>query len=216
MRCLPRRASVGLLALLTVSCAFIAVEGSGDVITEEREVSGFDHIEISGSGRVVVRVTGVESLSIEAEDNIMPELVTEVRGGRLHLETRRSIDPTVEIVYNITAASLDGFTISGSANVTVEGVTGDEFSTEISGSGSVVGDGTVTSVVIAISGSGRFDGEGLTAASGSVDVSGSGAVVVSASDQLAISLSGSGTVEYIGSPTVEVDKSGSGTITQRD
>jgi hypothetical protein len=212
-----------LLALIStwcLSCAVVdgfGVEGSGNVITEEREVSDFNEIALSGSGVVNVEVTGTESLTIEAEDNIMPELETAVRGGRLDLETRRSIQPTTEIVYTITAASLDSIILSGSGAVTVDGVDTTDFSTDISGSGSVAVSGSASgSLTLIISGSGAFDGEDLTAIEGRVDVSGSGRAVVNVSDDLVISLSGSGAIEYIGSPTVEVDKSGSGIVTQRD
>jgi hypothetical protein len=210
---------IALLAMLSTGCIaeVIGIEGSGNVITENRDVSGFDEIVLSGSGRVVVDVTGTESLSIEAEDNIMPELETEVRDGKLMLETRRSIDPTVEIVYTITAAAIDGVTISGSGTVTVTGVDGTDFVADISGSGNVAVEGSLSNrLSVNISGSGGVDAEDLVATEGQVEVSGSGRAVVNVTDDLFISLSGSGAVEYIGSPSVEIDKSGSGVVTQRD
>ena len=116
--------AVLMTALVCASCVRLGVEGSGNVITESREVSGFNEIVLDGTGRVVVEVTGSESLTIEAEDNIMPLLETTVREGRLRLETNRSISPTVEIVYTITAATLDGLVISGSGVVEADAIDG--------------------------------------------------------------------------------------------
>jgi hypothetical protein len=205
------------LLLITSACIIVGVEGSGNVITETREVSGFSEIVVGGSGVVRVEVTGTESLSIEADDNIMPLLETDVTNGRLVLDATRSIAPTVDIVYTITAATLDGLEVSGSAEVDATGVEGGEFSVDISGSGDVAVVGTLDGLLrLSISGSGAFDGEALTAPQGTVDISGSGNAVVNVTETLDISVSGSGNVEYLGSPEVDEDISGSGNIDQRE
>ncbi len=206
-----------LAAILCGSCIRPGVEGSGNVITESREVSDFNEIVLGGTGRVVVDVTGTESLTIEAEDNIMPFLETRVSNGRLRLETNRSISPTVEIVYTITAETLDGLVISGSGVVEAEAVDSTDFRVDISGSGDVVVEGTLSGLLsVSISGSGEFDGESLTAPEGQVDVSGSGNAVVNITDDLDVSVSGSGEVQYLGEPNVESSVSGSGTVTPRE
>jgi hypothetical protein len=203
--------------LLCASCITLGVEGSGNVITESREVSGFNEIVLGGSGRVLVEVTGTESLTIEAEDNIMPFLETRVSNGSLRLDASRSISPTVEIVYTITAATLDGLIISGSGIVEAEAVDGTDFRADISGSGDVDVEGTLSGLLsVSISGSGEFDGESLTGPEGRVDVSGSGNAVVNVTDALEVSVSGSGDVEYVGQPTVDSDVSGSGTVSPRE
>ncbi|MDF2729359.1 MAG: hypothetical protein K0T01_1145 [Acidimicrobiia bacterium] len=206
-----------LAAILCGSCIRPGVEGSGNVITESREVSDFNEIVLGGTGRVVVDVTGTESLTIEAEDNIMPFLETRVSNGRLRLETNRSISPTVEIVYTITAETLDGLVISGSGVVEAEGVDSTDVRVDISGSGDVVVAGTLSGLLsVSISGSGEFDGESLTAPEGRVDVSGSGNAVVNVTDDLDVSVSGSGEVQYLGEPNVHSSVSGSGTVTPRE
>lgn len=206
-----------MAALLAASCIRPGVEGSGNVITESREVSGFNEIVLGGTGRVVVEVTGTESLTIEAEDNIVPFLETRVRNGRLRLETTRSISPTVEIVYTITAATLEGLVISGSGIVEADAIDGTDFRVDISGSGDVDAEGRLSGLLsISISGSGEFDGESLTVPEGTVDVSGSGNAVVNVTDELEVSVSGSGDVEYLGAPNLNSEVSGSGAVTHRD
>ena len=206
-----------LAAILCGSCIMPGVEGSGNVITESREVSDFNEIVLGGTGRVVVDVTGTESLTIGAEDNIMPLLETRVSNGRLRLDTSGSISPTVEIVYTITAETLDGLVISGSGVVEAEAVDSTDFRVDISGSGDVVVEGTLSGLLsVSISGSGEFDGESLTAPDGQVDVSGSGNAVVHVTDDLDVSVSGSGEVEYLGEPNVDSSVSGSGSVTPRE
>lgn len=192
-----------------------ATKGSGDVVTETRDVSGFEEIDVRGSGEVTVDVTGTESLTVEADDNILPLLETNVRNGVLVLSVESNIDPTVGPSYTITAATLQGVSIAGSGDVTATGLDVDSFEVDIAGSGDVSPTGAAGTLAVAIAGSGRYQGEDLVAATGSVDVSGSGSAVVNVTDELDVDVAGSGNVEYIGSPTVTQSISGSGDVSQR-
>ena len=207
-----------LITMVAVSACdggVFGVRGSGNVITESRDVSGFNEIAVLGSGNVVVEFNGSESLTVEAEDNIMPLLKTEVRNGRLELSVESSISPTVEVKYTITAATLDGVSISGSGDVAATGIDAESFDVEISGSGKVKATGTADTLTLSISGSGRYDGEGLAASVGDVRVSGSGDAVVYVTEDLNVDVSGSGSVEYIGEPSLTTSISGSGDISRR-
>lgn len=211
------------------------VRGSGDVISESREVSGFDEIVLQGSGTVRVDVTGTESLTIEAEENLLEFLTTDIENGRLELGSTRSISPTEEIVYTITASSLKGLDVSGSGDITATGVSGDRLDLEVSGSGSIEvpdlgsdlvsvgisgsGDielsGSTRSLDLSISGSGQYRGDDLVTESADVTVSGSGNAVVHVTDELNARVSGSGHVEYVGEPSVNASTTGSGEVTRR-
>jgi hypothetical protein len=193
----------------------VGVQGSGNVVTETRDVSGFDEIVVLGSGDVAVDVTGVESVVIEAEDNIMPLLTTEVRSGRLELGSESSFSTNRGIKYTITVVSLDGVEISGSGDVTAAGIDTDSFEVKISGSGDVRAVGVATQLEVGISGSGNYAGEDLVASVGDVQISGSGTAVVNVADELDAGVSGSGRIEYLGDPAVEAETSGSGEISRR-
>ncbi|NNC91840.1 MAG: DUF2807 domain-containing protein [Acidimicrobiia bacterium] len=191
------------------------VRGSGTVIGESREVSGFNEVVLLGSGDVSVSVTGTESLTIEAEDNIMPLLTAEVRSGRLELGSDSSFSATKGITYTISAAAFDGVTINGSGNVEVSGIDANSFEAIINGSGDVEPAGTTVELTVSINGSGNFHGENLVAPRGSVEVAGSGSVVVNVTDDLMVLIAGSGDVEYLGNPTLIQEIAGSGDISQR-
>jgi hypothetical protein len=219
---MPTRASIlvgaAMLVALSVSACdtdVFGVRGSGNVITESRDVSGFDEIVVLGSGEVVVDIDGTESLSIEAGDNIMPLLKTEVSNGRLELSADSSISPTTEVKYTITATALAGVSISGSGDVAAAGIAADSFSVEVSGSGRVEPTGTTDTLVLDISGSGNYVGADMVAAAGTVSISGSGKAVVNVTDDLDVDISGSGSVAYIGDPSLTTSISGSGDIQQR-
>ena len=48
--------AMALIALLLGGCTLTGVQGSGNIVTETREVSDFDRVSLSGSGHVVVTV----------------------------------------------------------------------------------------------------------------------------------------------------------------
>lgn len=234
------QATVGVVVGLTLLAACTygpigGIRGSGDITSETRDVSDFSEVVLEGSGRVTIEITGEESLTIEAEDNLMPHLTSEIIDGRLVLGTDRGIRPTREIVYTITASSLDGVSISGSGDVEGDAITSEGLTTlingsgtieltgldlghleaEISGSGSIRVSGAANDLTVTIPGSGSFNGEDLEASESSVDISGSGAAVVNVSERLDATVSGSGTIQYLGSPSVESTITGSGSISAR-
>ncbi len=231
MRRIMALACLAAAALLVSACTV----GSGEVITETRSVSGFDEIDLRGSGEVRVTVDGSESLIIEAEDNIIDDLTSEVQGTTLVLGIDRPITPTEDIIYTVTMAALEGVEISGSGSITVTEFATDDFSVDVSGSGAasissvaadtvfvrIGGSGAVTisgdagALDLSISGSGAFDGNRLEVTTGDVDISGSGSATVNVSEILDVQVSGSGNVEYLGNPSLTVDSSGSGSVSQR-
>ena len=218
------RAGLTLRRVLLLGLASVApllagcgVRGSGVVATETRGVSGFSEITLSGSGDVHVVQSGHESLTVEAEDNLLPLLETYVDGGTLVLRTKpgASIRPTRPIRYRVTVARLDAVAVSGSGNVRAEGVDSDRFTASISGSGSMALAGQAKDVALSISGSGSYDAENLAARTARVSISGSGSGVVNTSDELEVAISGSGSVEVIGKPSVDQHISGSGRVSRR-
>ena len=79
-----------VVALFTLSIASACgvgrtLRGSGDIITENREVSGFDRVSLSGFGEVTIEVGEKESLTVTTDDNIMPYVHTEVKNNTLIL-----------------------------------------------------------------------------------------------------------------------------------
>src|SRR5262249_20664375 len=84
--------SVLLVALLITILGFIFagryVIGSGKAQTISRPVAGFTQISLEGQGALTIQQTGTDSLTIEADDNILPLLTSEVSNDRLTLGTK--------------------------------------------------------------------------------------------------------------------------------
>jgi hypothetical protein len=207
-----------LLSVIANGCLFgPSVSGSGHVTSETRNMSGFSNVSLEGSGRLVIAQGGVESLTVTADDNLMPYIQTEVRGGTLVLGQKNgvSLSPSTDIVFKVTTRKLDTLDISGSGVAEAKGLQSAKMKIDVSGSGEISADGAADDLDIDISGSGRFRGEGLKSKRTRVDISGSGSALVASSETLNATVSGSGSIEYVGDPRVHQDISGSGTIRKR-
>ena len=208
-----------LVAAALASCGdddIVRIEGSGNVVTEERSVEGFDSIALLGSGDVIVELGGEERLTVEADDNLLQYLVSEVRGDRLELKTESntSLGPSSTITYRIIASELEEIQVRGSGDVSASGIDTRRFEVSVNGSGSVRLSGTADKVDFNIPGSGRIDGTDLSAADGDVRINGSGNITVNATDRLDIAINGSGNVGYLGDPEVDQSINGSGDISR--
>jgi hypothetical protein len=211
------RLALALLAVLLLVSACSVTKGSGRVVTETREVGGFTKVELSGSGELTIEKTGTESLSVSAEDNLLPQLTSDVSGDTLTLGTKpnTSILPTKPITYSLTVKDLTGIAMSGSGSVRVSDLTTNSLTTKISGSGTITASGAVNDQDVDISGSGHYQAEQMTSKAVKAQISGSGTASVLATDLLDVKIGGSGTLTYSGNPQVTQEISGSGKLIRK-
>jgi putative autotransporter adhesin-like protein len=213
----------GLLMLLlaTVACSGAALNpdriiGSGNVITENRDVSGFNSIDLQGSGNVNVTFGPAESVTVEADDNIVPLIETTVSNGKLIIRNKPNVNINVSnpIRINVTMKSISGIMMSGSGNINVSDLVGKDLMVALFGSGDITVNGEANTVNIQLPGSGNILCKELKADSVTVTLNGSGNITVYASESLDASIHGSGTINYAGNPA-QINKSilGSGSIT---
>jgi hypothetical protein len=223
-----------LVVILALTGCNARVTGSGDLITETREVSNFDAIVLSGSGEVVVTQGESESLSIESDDNIMEHVESKVENGTLKLGFKTGINfisPT-HLVFQVGVVELSNLSISGSGeiesdmidttrlvtkvsgsgDILISELTASEVLAEISGSGEIYLAGNAAAQDVSISGSGKYLAGELCGPSVKVSISGSGDATVCATETLDSTISGSGDVSYYGRPTINTSGSGSGSI----
>ncbi len=208
------RVVVAVIAFALAGCGqFEQIKGSGTIKTETRPVQGFTAIGLSGTGDVVIEQTGTESLTISTDDNLLPLILTEVKGGTLEIGSapNKSISPT-RLNIKITTIGLRKIDVSGSGRIEATKLTGAVLSADISGSGRITVAGQVSDLNVSVSGSGSFDGADLIARRARASVSGSGHVRANVAEELEAEVSGSGRIEYLGDPKVKSDVSGSGSV----
>lgn len=204
------------MACSTISLDLNRVVGSGRVISEARNVSDFTSIELAGSAEVNVQLGPKESVTVEADDNVVPLIETTVANGKLLISTKPGINLTTSngVHVNVVMKSLNGITLSGSGKIFVTGMSGPELTIELPGSGNINVAGTVDHVGINLLGSGNIYCVTLRAVSADVKLDGSGNITLHATQSLNASLSGSGSIQYRGRPAqITKNITGSGSIT---
>jgi Putative auto-transporter adhesin, head GIN domain len=214
---------VACLATLSMSagCSFnigsSGVRGSGIVKTESREVAGFSSISFKSVGKVTMQQTGKESLTIAAEDNILPLLESRVADNILYLTLAKDgkMNPTKPIEFVVQVKSLESLNVDGVGSIEAKGIQGKRLAVAMDGVGEVAIAGSADVLDLNLSGVGSFQGEAFKTKRATVRNSGVGSAVVSVSEQLDADLSGVGSIEYVGSPQVQRSGRGLGTVKQR-
>ena len=192
------------------------VKGSGHVITEQREASGFHGVDVGGVYQVDVTAGKDYSVTVEADDNLVPLIRTEVDGGILKIQSDRRISPKSNIRVTVTMPNIDSVEVSGVANVTVNGVKGDDLSIDSSGASKVAVNGESTKLNVEVSGATHVDAASLQVDEATVAASGASNVAVSVSRVLDAHASGASHISYAGSPSeLRKDTSGAGSVSQR-
>lgn len=210
-----RSCAIGLV-LVAIGCTRPSIAGSGKIVTEPRSVSGFSKVSLSGTGQLIIEQTGSESLTITADDNLLPYLTSDVDRGELQLRTKgSSLDPSRKIVYEVTVKTLEDVTIGGSVSVEATKLDADRLAVTLGGEGDITLAGRAHTLAIVIAGDGRYHGDALKTERATINIAGSGRAVVAASETLDVTVAGDGTVEYIGNPTVTRQVLGSGSVRQR-
>ncbi|MEN9627189.1 MAG: hypothetical protein RJA10_415 [Pseudomonadota bacterium] len=232
----------GLAAALFGGAALARTVGSGREASESRPVSDFDAIAVSDAIDLMVRQADKESLTLTADDNVLPlveavvesgqrgrTLVIRLRQGET-VSTRRAIKATVDVVRltalasagsgNTTVGSLKTpslrLSMAGSGEMRLDGLTADALEVRVAGSGAVAGSGTAAQVKLTIAGSGDADLAALAADHVTVSIAGSGDAKVTANQSLSAKVAGSGDVVYGGAvKAVRTSVAGSGSITRR-
>lgn len=224
-------------ALILSGCGFSIVNGSGRVITQTRNVANFSSFVLDGMGDVTITQGSTESLVIEAEDNVMPLLKSEVKNGVLTVlldqkDWKDVVRPTKGIkitlgVKNLTGIELSGLgnvdmpalkttsltiKVSGTGNVKIGKLEATELVSTLSGLGNTDLSGTVTRETVEMSGAGQFSAGNLSCQTAKLTLTGAGSASVWVRDSLDVTIGGAGNVNYYGSPKVTKSITGLGVL----
>jgi len=220
---------------------FGGVTGSGKIQTDTRAVRGFQAISLKTSAKLVLRQGSREGVELRADDNILPLIETRIVDGAggptLEIRSRdgTSYSAKTTPVVTVDLIKLSGLSVSGSGDVTGDGLKSpalkiaisgagdirlnklavDELGIKVTGSGDIRFNGRAGKLGIAIAGSGDVDTAGLEADDVSVSISGSGDASVNARKTLAVSIAGSGDVVYSGDAVPKTSIAGSGTVRKK-
>lgn len=192
------------------------VKGSGNTLREKRAVSDFNGVDVGGIFQVEITAQKDFSVEIEADDNLLPLVKTEVRGGVLKLETANRISSKKSIKVRISAPNIESLEVSGASNVSLADAKNENLQIDASGASKVFLTGETSNLIADISGASQVDAENLKSQKVIVDASGASSINVFAVSELSGEASGASKIVYSGNPQ-ELSKStsGAGSIKQK-
>jgi uncharacterized lipoprotein YajG len=212
--------------------------GSGNIVTETRNLGSFDAISVGGSFEVEVKMGDALSVKVEADDNIMKYIETRVSGNTLKIETEGMHNYSdVHMKVYVTVPSLSKISASGSADVVAENilisngklvfkasssssikaeVNAPEIETDASSSATITITGKTKNHKTEASSSAEIKSFGLLSENTTAHASSSANIEVHASVNLDAKASSSGSVDYKGAATVTKAESSSGTVEKKN
>jgi hypothetical protein len=212
--------------------------GSGNIVTETRNVGSFDAISVGGSFDVEVTTGDAFKVVVEADDNIIKYVETKVSGNTLKINTEdlHSYSDVHMKVY-VTAPNITAISASASADVVAENtltssgkltfkasssssikaeVNAPEIETDASSSATITLTGKTKTHKTEASSSAEIKTFGLLSENTTAHASSSANIEVHASVNLDAKASSSGSVDYKGAATVTKSESSSGSVEKKD
>ena len=192
------------------------IEGSGNASTETRETGEFNAVDVGGVFQVEIVAQKDFSVQVEADDNLLQYIKTEVHGDVLKIEADKRLNSKTPIRIRISAPNIEKIDASGVAKVSVTGLRNSSLDLDTSGASKITLAGETARLNVQVSGASNVDADNLRSANAFVDASGASHVSVNVAETLKSEASGASRVTYSGNPTsVQKDVSGASSINQK-
>lgn len=225
--------SLALLAaaLIGVGVTVLRAYGEGgpaslagrETRSESRTVgAGIHKVELSGPINLTLRQGPKPSLQVHGEQRLLSNIETTQVGDTLRIGIKGVLlYHRIPLQAELVLPALEALDVRGGGDSTVNGFSGDQFTVQLNGPGSVVFNGRIRQLVGAVRGSGELDINGGNSDSVVLEMVGSGQITASGSSKtLTAALTGSGDVYArhlsADSSTVTVAGSGDARVCARD
>ena len=214
------------------------IKGNGNLESESRDISRATKIKLMGDMDVILD-SGATAIRVEADENLLPYIITELDDNWLELKMKRGVSlstsnpmriyittPTITHIKVAGSGNVSSdrkfwsqqeinFDIAGSGNITID-VNTPQVDADIAGSGNLNISGETRDVDVSIAGSGNYKGLDLKAENAKINIAGSGDAMVFADVKMNARIVGSGNIKYKGNASVDRKVIGSGSISVTD
>ena len=219
-----------------VSCAQVSITGSGNIVSQQEMITGFDKLDISSSFDVEITRGDSFQVVIRVDDNLLEHIQVNKQGSTLKigLEPMRAYNiSNATMEADITMPDLTALDLSGSSTAVVSGfetnnsltfdlsgnselrgeIKGGQANFDVSGNSRILLAGSAANLRISASGNSEVDLSDFPGTDGRVDASGSSTVIVNLSGRMDADASGGSDIFYLGNPQLgSIDTSGSSNI----
>jgi hypothetical protein len=235
---------IGLvLMVMSLGCGLIpgarTISGSGDVVTREEPITGFDRVDVSHAFQVDISQGDTFSVVVTVDDNLVEYLEVVKQGDTLKIGLEPGQGYSVReatLEAEVTMPKLAGLEMSGASHVAVTGfkstktfdvnlsgasrlrgeIDAGDATFDASGASRVTLNGSAGNVTVEGSGASQIDLSDFAVADAIVKLSGASAATVNPSGTLDVDASGASDVYYLGNPRMgNVDTSGASSVERK-
>ncbi len=178
-----------------------SIRGSGEILTEYRDVKAFKGISIAIVADIDIDYCDSQEVAIETDDNILGYILSYVQDDILYINSKNNLSPSKKTKISIKTNKLTSFNISGNAKANISKVKEEKLNLTISGNGNVKGDGKIEELSITISGMGNVNFKEVKTKHSRLKVSGSGKADLYVEESLDANISGTGKANIWGNPS---------------
>lgn len=192
------------------------VRGSGNAAAESRDASGFTAVEVGGVFQVEIVNQKDFSVEVEADDNLLTFVKTEVDGDTLKIYSEESMNTRSPVRVRIGAPNIAKLDASGASKVSMSNIKNESLVLGLSGASKVSLSGETGRLNVEASGASSVDAAKLNSQAAEIEASGASNVTVAAAESLKLDASGASRINYTGNPkNVEKHSSGASSISQK-
>jgi len=200
------------------------VNGSGNVVTQEREAAYFNAVKVSTAIDLILTQGSSESITVEADDNLHEYIITEIKNNILHIYTEANIRDARKMNVYVTMKDIEEISATSAGDVVGKSVinsdelylstssAGDidlevkvqKLTCKISSAGGMTLSGTTDELEADLSSAGDLNAFDLTSHIARVSASSSGDANITVTEKLWARASSAGDISFRGDPP-EVD-----------
>ena len=186
------------LYLIPLAHAQNPVNGNGTIVDQMRPLKTFSSVSLDFSADLTIVNGETPSFTIEADENILPHIGTQVRSGKLYITQDKWIEPSQRIIIRVGAPFTSGIETSGYSDVVIEGIDGPRLQVN-AGVGKVKLFGNAERLLVRTK-TGHIDATNLITAYADVSATSHGTIKLGKVEELITNISDTGTVIYNGKP----------------
>jgi len=193
------------------------IYGSGNVVTQTRNVDECSGITIQNVGNIYLTQDENQSIRVEADDNIIDDVITRKENGILIVGLEDGSYSNITLKIFVSLKTIKSLSINGAGNITTENsFICDSLNMAINGAGNVNLKGNGNYLNCFINGAGNVMAQEFIVQKCRVLVNGAGTCTVNVTEDLDASVNGVGTIFYYGNPAnVKTSITGLGQIIRR-
>lgn len=232
-----------IFSLAVVAIGFLAtrlyrpVGGSGRLVNEQRQIAPFNRLTVDNIGYLHIEQSDEQIFLVEAEDNILPHVVAEVKEKNLQISlglehALRLIRPTKPVRVFVTVRDLRQLTVNGRSEIeSANAIKTDFIEINLNGESKLTAHIEAQEVrinlgnlaegnlkgwagiqTVRMNGASQYSAKDFDVRESYVSIDGQGKALIKAAEKLTVQINGDGEIEYLGNPVVEEKISGSGRV----